>query len=45
MYRLYISGNPGREMVNVLDCDIELSEFGLIPRYYIHLHNNNLRKV
>ena len=32
-------------MANVLDYDVNESEFDLLSRYYVHFRMNNLRKV
>ena len=36
--------NRGGVVANVLDCDIEVSEFKLQSRYFVHFRTNNLGK-
>ena len=37
-------GNPRGVVANVLDCDIVVSEFELLSRYYVHFRTNALGK-
>ena len=40
----YVWGNPRGIVVNVMNCDIVVSEFELQPHYHIHFRANTFGK-